>query len=72
LIRVANDLEMFLSEVNFFVSGASESIIADFSSCSELKALACLDGREQDEAIVVIRTKIRALDVRTVLILLII
>ena len=72
LIRVANDLETFLCEVNFSVSGAIESINADPSSCFELKAFACLEGREQDEAIVVTRTKIRDLDVSTVLILLII
>ena len=72
LIRVANDLETFLSEVNFSVSGAIESINADPIFCSELKTFACLDGSEQDEVTVVTMTKIRALDVGAVLIFLII
>ena len=72
LIRVANDLETFLSEVNFSVSGAIESINADPIFCSELKTFACLDGSEQDEGTVVTMTKIRALDVGAVLIFLII
>ena len=56
----------------FFVLDETESINAASSSCFELKALACLDGREQDVAIVVTRTKIRTLNVRTGLIFLII
>lgn len=69
---MANELETFLWEAIFLVLDETESINAASSSCFEFKGLACLDGREQDGAIVVTRTKIRISNVRTVLIFLII